>query len=59
MCGYYLYESAIFGAALWVVFNSVVAPYIHLPLMGYENTVGILFVIKILFFDATKIKAVE
>ena len=53
--GYYLYESMLFGFGLWIIFNGAVAPYVGLPPMSYLNAVGILFVIKILLFDASKI----
>ena len=53
--GYYLYESLLFGFGLWIIFNGAVAPYVGLPPMSFINAFGILFVIKILLFDASKI----
>jgi hypothetical protein len=52
MGGYFMYESILFGAMLWIGWNISVAPYLGLSYMTYFQAVGFVFVIKILKFDS-------
>lgn len=55
--GYFLYESIIFGMALWFTWNFLeVNVFLGLGFMSYFQAVGILFIIKIVRFDSAKIR---
>jgi hypothetical protein len=58
IAGYFLWESILFGAILWFVWNFLeVGVFLELNFMSYFQAVGILFVIKILRFDSAKLGA--
>lgn len=58
MSGYFLFESILFGTVLWLTWNFLgVAIFFGLSFMSYLQAVGILFIIKILRFDSSKLES--
>lgn len=53
--GYFAFESIIYGTALWFVWNiSFLGTFTNLGVMSWIQGVTIIFIVKILRFDAAK-----
>ena len=57
MGGYLLYESIVFGVMLWFAWNMSIVSYFGLPFMTYFQAAGLVFVVKILLFDSSKLNS--
>lgn len=56
MCGYFAYESVLYGTVIWFVWNYLgIDKLSTIGTIPWIQTVGILFIIKILLFDSSKI----
>jgi hypothetical protein len=56
MSGYFLYESILFGTVIWYVWNVTGLPeFTTLGVITWFQAVGLLFILKILKFDASKL----
>jgi hypothetical protein len=57
MSGYFLYESILFGTVIWYVWNVTGLPeFTTLGVITWFQAVGILFIIKIIRFDSSKLE---
>jgi len=56
MSGYFLYESILFGTVIWYVWNVTgLDVFTTLGFVTWYQAVGILFILKVMRFDASKI----
>jgi hypothetical protein len=54
--GFYLYESIIFGSALWYLWNVFeLGTFTTLGVLSWYQAVAIIFITKILKFDSSKL----
>jgi len=57
MSGYFAYESVLFGTVVWYVWTVFdIGTFTTLGAITWFQAAGILFIIKIIRFDASKIK---